>query len=374
MMAQSPHAQDSAVTDAVSRIRALIPIAGEGYPVSTRDGRWQIDPKGTWTAGFWPGQLWLAHLLTGEDGFAAAAAAQCDLLARNHLGDETHDLGMLFYPSLVRGWQITGRDDFRQLALQAAQRLAARFNPAGRFIRAIGAMETTEQDGYVIVDTLMNLPLLSWASRETGERRFGELALAHALTSRERHVRADGSTAQVFNFDASTGAALGAGAHQGISATSCWSRGQAWALHGFAAAYGWSGEPLLLETAHAVAHWWIAHRPRGQVPRWDFDARRGDPLDSSASAIAICGLFALARISGIASYAAYADRALSVLIETCAAHHPAQQGLLLHGTGFKPKGRDIDVSLAYGDYFYLAALLRRSAPATFAKHFDIGSI
>lgn len=362
------------VAEAIGRIDALLREAGGGYPVSTRNGRWQIDPRGTWTAGFWPGQLWLVHLLTGDERFSVAAYAQCRKLVRDRLEDETHDLGMLVYPSFIRGWQITGNANLRHLGLLAAERLTARFNTHGSFIRAIGAMETTEQDGYVIVDTLMNLPLLFWAARETGERKFGEIALGHALTSRDRHVRADGSTAQVFNFDAPSGLPVGPGVHQGLSADSCWSRGQAWAIHGFAAAYGWSREPLLLEAGREVADWWIDRLPSGEVPRWDFEAPAGDPLDSSASAIAICGLFALARVSGIARYAAYADRALSVLIDSCVARDAGQRGLLLHGTGFKPRERDVDVSLAYGDYFYLVALLRRVAPVTFAQQFDIGSI
>jgi unsaturated chondroitin disaccharide hydrolase len=363
---------EGVVNETIERIGAL--GAMEGFPLATQGGRWRMDPAGTWTAGFWPGQLWLAHLLTDDSRFADAALAKCLSLARDHLHDETHDLGMLFYPSLVRGWQITGDAGLRRVAMQAAERLALRFNPAGLFIRAIGPMETTEQNGYVIVDTLMNLPLLFWASRESGEREFADIALAHARTSHRHHVRSDGSTAQVFNFDAVTGAPIAAGVHQGLSPASCWSRGQAWAVHGFAAAYGWTREPDMLEAARSTADWWMAHLPRGEIALWDFDAPRGDPFDSSASAIAICGLFALARASGISSYAAYADRALSALIETCAAREPAEQGLLLHATGFKPKGRDVDVSLAYGDYFFLAALLRRYRPSTFAQHFDIGSI
>ncbi len=371
MRAPEPTWVDRAIAEALPKL-ARLREAAPGFPVSTRDGTWQFSAEGTWTAGFWPGRLWIGALLSGDAEYSEAARHWCTRLAPHLRNRSTHDLGMLFMPSYAAGWRLTGDAALREGALAAAELLASRFNAAGQFIRAIGPIESTEQDGYVIVDTLMNLPLLFWAARETGNGRFAEIAAAHARTSVARHLRPDGSTRQVFNFDAGTGAPIGPGVHQGLSADSCWSRGQAWAISGLAEVYRWTSDTTFLMAALSAARWWLAHCPEGSIPPWDFSAGPEAPRDASAGAIAACGLVELGRLTGSALYADCASGLLRTLWHECTTRDGTGDALLLHATGFLPAGRDSDVSLSYGDYFYLLGLLRLEPSGLYTNRLEIG--
>jgi unsaturated chondroitin disaccharide hydrolase len=314
--------------------------------------------------------LWLAYLLSGEQHFADSARRWCQRLAPQLFRRDTHDLGMLAMPSFVHGWRVTNDEALKFGALSAAEGLLVRFNRQGRFLRALGSEDDAEQRGYVIIDTLMNLPLLFWASDATGDARYRSVAQAHLNTSRARHLRDDGSTWQVFNFDAETAAPLGPSWYQGLSIDSCWSRGQAWAIAGLAAAHSWTGGETVLADAFRVADWWLRQVPTDGVPAWDFSARGDDePRDSSAAAIAACGLLDLAPYDRDAYRRAAHDIART-LHRSYASRSNGEAGILLHGTGVKPRDREVDVSLSYGDYFYVELLLRIAKPEAFATYFS----
>jgi hypothetical protein len=216
----------------------------------------------------------------------------------------------------------------------------------------------------VIVDNLMNLDMLFWAAAHGGDSAWARIAERHALTSARAHVRADGSTAHVALFDPATGALERTVTWQGYADTSVWARGQAWAVHGFTAAYGRTRNSELLVAARRTADWFIAHLPPDAVPYWDFrdPAIPSTVRDASAAAIAASGLYDLARYADARSsdrYRETADRMLASLVSNYLAPLSPQGAILSHSTGAKPAQSEVDVGLVYADYFFVEALLRR---------------
>ena len=329
-----------------------------------------------WTDGFWPGLLWLAHETSGDRSWAGLAKRSRRRFQERLAAHEshTHDMGFLYVPTSVAAYLIAGDAEDREMALAAARSLSARFNPFGRFIRAwnVWSEDTTEEArterrGKAIIDTMMNLNLLWWASRETGDAMFAKIAETHARTTRRLFVREDGSTYHTYNFEPATGRPLAGRRHQGYADESCWSRGQAWAIYGYALAHTWTGNEQFLDTSRMLADYWLEHCPESGVPPWDFDAPEGEPPDSSAAAIAACGLMELARHLGSdrgAAYKVLALRALTTLSTDFLQPEP-YIGLLRGGVSSLPGGRGVGVSLIYGDYFYLEGLLRAAGRERF---------
>jgi unsaturated chondroitin disaccharide hydrolase len=344
------------------------------FPQETRYERWTYIDTGAWVGGFWPGMLWLAWLDTGDDEFRRLAEQAAERLTPRLDDTSTHDLGFLFYPSWVTAWRLTGDERWRDGAIRAAGSMSTRYNAAGRYIRAWGELGTPDRDGRAIIDTMMNLDLLLWAGRETGDSRYTDLAVAHAETTAARFVRADGSTCHTFDFDPVTGAAIGQGTHQGYSETSCWSRGQSWAVYGFTTTYRRTGRSDFLATARTVADYFMAHLPDDGVPFWDFTSPYvpHDVRDSSAGAVAACGLLDLAAATGHQPYADAATRILRGLVDTCLTVKSCRaEAILARATSGRPQERGIEVSLPYGDYYFMEALLRQLRPAELAQAIDL---
>jgi unsaturated chondroitin disaccharide hydrolase len=354
-----------------------VAASGDLFPHVTRDGRWELLPAeagpewhgprwthGNWTAGFWVGCLWLAFLWTGENRYAAAARRWANRLAGRERDDRTHDLGFLFYPSHALGYVLTGDGALRDRALAAADTLAARFVPTGGYIQAWGPRGHPDWVGTSTIDTMMNLPLLWWAARLTGKESYRAVATRHALTTRRSFFRPDGSTYHRVLYDSGTGRVLQTGTFQGFSDESCWSRGQAWALRGYAVAYRETQDERFLRAAEDAAGYFLRRLPDDLVPYWDFDdpAIPEAPRDSSAAAIAADGLLDLSsthpRPEQRDSYRMWAHRLLGALAASCHNRDPDRiDGILLHGCYSRPAGEGIDEALIWGDYFYLHALL-----------------
>ena len=338
---------------------------GDEFPFFTVDGRWETVADGGWVGGFWPGILWLAYERTGDIRYKEWALKWTHLLAPRQHDTGTHDIGVIFYTSYVAGYRITGEKALRDVALTAADSLLRRFNERGGFIQAWGPIGDEKLAGRTIVDTMIVLPLLWWAHDETGEARYYHAAFEHALTTMRVHVRPDGSTAHVAELDPRTGALLRQTTHQGYSDSSCWSRGQAWGIYGFAIAYREAGREDFLETAEKLADYFIAHLPEDYVPYWDFQAPNipHEVKDSSAAAIAASGLLELASLELDGEKAeSYEDAALKILRSLTENYltkgEPSRAGLLLHGCYNKPGGVAVDSSLIWGDYFYVESLTK----------------
>ncbi|MFH9400902.1 glycoside hydrolase family 88 protein [Streptomyces sp. NPDC017638] len=358
---------------AVAKVRAVAPRV-TGFPVGTRFEKWTYSRGGDWVGGFWPGTLWMAYLYSGDDSFRARAVESARNLAPRQSDTSTHDLGFLFYPSWVTAWRLTGDDEWRTGAIRAADSLIRRYNPRGEFIRAWGALTDTANAGRVIMDTMMNLDLLAFASRQTGDGRYLDIAAAHARTARRVFPRPDGSTPHVFDFDPDTGAPLGPATVQGYDASSCWSRGQAWGIYGFTTMYRRTGDTGFRDTARALADYAIAALTPDHVPVWDYRAPQQpyDVKDASAGAIMACGLLDLHAATGRSGYREAALRILTALAETCLTGNSARaEAVVARCTRNRPAEDGVEISLPYADYYFLEGVLRVLRPADVDRAIDL---
>ncbi|MGV9454508.1 glycoside hydrolase family 88 protein [Streptomyces sp. NPDC003635] len=361
---------------AVEKIREVAPRV-TAFPVGTRFEKWVYSQNGDWVGGFWPGSLWMAWLYSGDDDLRARAMESALKLAPRRLDTTTHDLGFLFYPSWVTAWRLTGDDTWRTGALTAADTLIKRYNPRGRFIRAWGALDDPRNAGRVIIDTMMNLDLLAFASGQTGDAKYLDIAVEHAKTSRRVFPRPDGSTPHVYDFDPATGAPLGPGTVQGYSPTSCWSRGQAWGLYGFTTIHRRTGNPEFLATARKLADYALGALTPDHVPVWDYRAPQQphDIKDASAGAIMACGLLDLAAVTGGQDYRTAALRLLTALSLTCLTENSSRaEAVVARCTRNRPAEDGVEISLPYADYYLLEGILRVLRPGDVDRAIDLSSV
>ncbi|MDR1807027.1 MAG: glycoside hydrolase family 88 protein [Propionibacteriaceae bacterium] len=362
---------------ALTTIRATL---GRPFPDDcTVAGRYPVRPAACgqppgsnlgWTTGFRTGELWLAYEATGEPEFRAAAARDVTSFAdriERGIDTDTHDLGFLYTLSCVAADHLAGDPAARAAALRAAATLRGRIiEPAG-IVQAWGYLDDPAQRGRTIVDSLMNMPLFRWAAAELGDGAYAAAADRHVAQLRDHILRPDDTTFHTFWWDPATGAPLRGTTQQGFSDDSCWARGQAWGVYGFTLDYAWTGQPASLTAARRCADYYLAHLPADHVPYWDlvFADGSGAPRDSSAAAIAACGLLELARwVTGADRdrYQVAAAAAVQSLADGYAADPATSDALLLHGVYDLPKGVGVDEANLWGDYFYLEALTRLATP------------
>ena len=368
-----------AIIAAADQVAANASYFGLAYPGDcTVEGVYKLRPAtnklpaGTnlgWTTGFVPGVAWAAWQLTGAAGLRDAALAHVASFAARaqyRIDVETHDLGFLYTLSSVTAWQLGGCVPARTAALEAADLLVQRVvEPAG-IIQAWGGCDDPVQRGRTIIDSLMNMSLLCWAA-DQGGAVYREVARRHVGQLRDHMIRPDGSTFHTFYWDPVSGAPLYGGTQQGHANGSCWARGQAWGVLGFALAYRHLGDPSFLDASRRCADYLLRHLPGDGVPVWDLSFGEGDgqPRDSSAAAIAVCGLLELAGQLGAgdaaAEYRAAAEKTMEALMTGYVPAEAVPQGpLLLHGVYDLPQGNGVDEGSLWGDYFYMEALLRLS--------------
>lgn len=348
-------------------------LEGTGeFPHVTDGGRWRTWradvfagwdgdrwSHGNWTCGFWIGLLWLALHRTGDPQFEKWARSAGELVTPRNRDFNTHDIGFVFYPSFAVGSRLTGDPTLRDVALVAAETLSARFNSRGGYLQAWGPLDHPLARRSTAIDTMMNLPLLWWASRETGDGRYAEMARRHAETSRKHYLRPDGSTYHTYTFDPDTGAGLEGGTYQGASPDSTWSRGATWGIYGWTLAYKEHGRLEFLVAAERAAAYYLEHLPADLVPPWDFsDPDPAAPRDSSASAICAGALLELGEIHPAEERRGYYRRVgeemLSSLVRSYTARgHSGEEGLLLHSVYSKPHNDGVDSSVMWGDWFFL---------------------
>lgn len=321
-----------------------------------------------WTTGFWTGMIWLAYELTGDDKYRAAAEIHVDSFRdriERNIDCDTHDLGFLYTLSCVAAFKLTGNRKAEQTALLAADRLMTRYFPKAGIIQAHGDLNDPRLRGRMIIDGLMNLPLLYWAAEATGRPVYREAAETHARQTMRYIVREDASTYHTYYFDVESGEPRYGDTLQGYSDDSCWSRGQAWGIYGFTLSYVYTGERRFLETAMKLADYFLNRLPGDRVVYWDliFTDDSGEEKDSSASAIAVCGLLEMARrLPEGEERSYYRNAALSILGSLIDGYatigNDQSNALLLHSVNFKKAGRGVDEACLWGDYFYLEALVR----------------
>lgn len=349
--------------DDTSVNNVFLPRKRAGYPDGANTG---------WTTGFWPGMLWLAYECTGDEKYRRVAEIQmqnfADRMAKK-VDVDHHDLGFLYTLTAVAPYRLTGNPAARDLGIEAAKTLMNRYWEKPGIIQAWGRMDDPEQKGRTIVDSLMNLPLLFWASEATGDTKFAEAAARHASQLQKYFVRPDYTTYHTYYFDTETGEPKFGKTHQGAADESCWARGQAWAIYGFVLSYVYTKNAAYLETATRLADYFISHIPSDGVVYWDlaFGDGDGEEKDSSASAIAACGFLEIAKWlpegEQKQKYYESAVRTVEALATQYATTNlPESNALILHGVYSKPGGAGVDEANLWGDYYYLEALMRLSRP------------
>lgn len=353
---------------AADKIATVSQRIGSGFPHACIGGRYDRTPPSAWTSGFWPGLLWLIYREGGEPRFRqlAEACEQAQDAALDEFVGLHHDVGFMWCLSAVANYKLTGNARSRTRALKAANLLAGRFNIRGKFIRAWNDKVwkgETNNEGWAIIDCMMNISLLFWASKETGDPRFRHIAMDHADTVLREFIRPDGSVRHIVCFDADSGQRTGALGGQGYSADSAWARGAAWAIYGMVICYAYTDEERYLHGSQRVAHFFLANLPEDAVPYWDFrlPELEGAPRDSSAAAIAASGLLLLQQqLSSVegAMYGRGAARIMQSLNRNYTSYGPEDEAIVRHATGSYPTGKNIDVPLIYADYFYVEALSR----------------
>ncbi|MDF9828360.1 unsaturated chondroitin disaccharide hydrolase [Ereboglobus sp. PH5-5] len=321
-----------------------------------------------WTSGFFPGSLWLLHEYTGDAKWRDAAREYTARLESIKDYKGTHDLGFMIGCSYGNGLRLTNDASYRDIMLKGAESLASRFNPCAGVIRSW-------DHGYwtfpVIIDNMMNLEFLFWASRESGNPRYREIAISHAQTTLANHFREDGSSYHVVDYDPGTGKVLFRHTKQGYAHWSPWARGQAWGLYGFTMMYRETRNPAYLEQAQRIALFILHHNrlPKDKIPYWDFDAPDipNAPRDASAAAIIASALIELSDYTTDAKFSKwYLDTARKQLLSLSSPAYRAKVGenggfILMHSVGHLPGNSEIDVPLNYADYYFLEALLRYRA-------------
>ena len=332
-----------------------------------------------WTNGFWAGLLWQLFCRTGEERFLEEARREEEAMDACflHYYGLHHDVGFMWMPMAVADWRLTKNPDSLRRGLLAAQLLAGRFNPAGRFIRAWNEVGDEDTRGWAIIDCMINLSLLYWASEQTSDPRFREIAQAHADTAAQNFIRPDGSACHIVEFDPVSGRKIRALAGQGCSETSAWTRGQAWAIYGFSISYRHTGKRLYLETAMKTADFFVAHIPEsGLIPVDFLQPQSVDYEDSCGAAAAASGLLELAgQIAGPAGDEAGGNRGDEMLLDKARAYTSAAFRILRSLAEKRADWSDScdavlthcspayradshNMTMIYADYYFFEALLK----------------
>ncbi len=327
-----------------------------------------------WTTGFWTGQIWLAYEMTGDECFKNSAEKHVDSFLQriiNRVDVNNHDMGFLYSLSCVSAYKLTGNENGKKAAVLAADNLASRYRDIGKFLQAWGSIDDPAEYR-LIIDCLLNLPLLYWASEATGDKSYADKAYNHIQTAMKCIVRPDNSTYHTYFLDTKTGEPTEGVTRQGNRNDSAWARGQAWGIYGSALSYKYIKNPEYIELYRRVTDYFIDNLPENLVPYWDFDFTTGsdEPWDSSASAIAVCGMLEMAKnlpSEEAEKYVVCARKLMKALKTHCENNEKiVGAGILKHGvyarsSEFNPcNNRGVDEYNTWGDYFYLEALVRLS--------------
>lgn len=333
-----------------------------------------IDPSGSlhlvvsrdWTSGFFPGELWYMYEYTQDDFWRKKAHKQTVLLEREKQNGGTHDMGFKMYCSYGNAYRLTGDTYYKDVLLESAYTLTTRYKKAVGVIRSWDH-NREKWECPVIIDNMMNLELLFWAFKTSGDSVFYDVAVNHARTTMKNHFRDDYSSYHVVDYDTITGSVVHKHTHQGYSHESAWSRGQAWGLYGYTLCYRETGLPEFLEQAGHIANYIFSHSnlPDDLIPYWDFNAPGipDEPRDVSAATITASALYELSQYDPIKKqdYLNKANKIMENLTNQYWATAEKDRGfLLLHSTGSKMSDSEVDVPIVYADYYYLEALLRKA--------------
>ena len=393
---------DMALQFCIKQIGTILPEFTDKFqPAYSINNFYSPSENDDWTNGFWSGEIWLAYeyllrkpefdveLFNGEiisskkllgklkDAALIQVDSFYDRIEKKYKVDH-HDMGFLYSPSCVAAYKLTGSQKAREAAIMAADQLITRFHEVGEFIQAWGAMD--EEGNYrLIIDCLLNLPLLFWTTIETGDKKYKDIALKHINTALSNVIREDYSTWHTFFFDMKTGKPHHGATCQGYKDASAWARGQAWGIYGLAIGYRYTKKEEYIDLFKKVTDFFLRALPDDMVPYWDLEfanwseeelKENPQPRDSSSASIAACGMLEMARFldeEDAEKYINIAGKIMDSVYENYAVKDTkTSNGLVLHSTysNHSPYNTcnhyGVDECNSWGDYFYMEALTRLS--------------
>lgn len=327
-------------------------------------GKYEFSNSAWWCSGFYPGTLLYLYEQTKDNSLLSEANRILKVLEKEKLNTSTHDLGFMMYCSFGNALLIDPKPEYKEILISSARSLATRFNPT---VGCIKSWDGRKNEYLVIIDNMMNLELLFWATRTTGDSSFYKIAVTHANTTIKNHFRADNSSYHVINYNSETGAVLQKKTAQGFADESAWARGQAWGLYGYTVMYRETKDKKYLEQANKIAKFILNHPnlPADKIPYWDFNAPDipNALRDVSAAPIIASALLELKTYVSETEANEYTAVAEIILRSLSAPVYKAAAGtnggfILQHGVGHIPQKTEVDVPLTYADYYFIEAMKR----------------
>jgi unsaturated chondroitin disaccharide hydrolase len=327
-------------------------------------GKYEFSGSGWWCSGFYPGTLLYLYEQTKDKSLLNESNRILHILEKEKHNTSTHDLGFMMYCSFGNALQISPKPAYKEILITSAKSLASRFNPA---VGCIKSWDGKKNEYLVIIDNMMNLELLFWATKATGDSTFYKIAVAHANTTMKNHFRADYSSYHVVNYNSQTGAVLQKKTAQGFADESAWARGQAWGLYGYTLMFRETKDKKYLEQANHIAQFILNHPnlPTDKIPYWDFNAPDIPKAlrDASAASVIASALLELKSYVSKTEADKYVSVAETILHSLSSPVYKAAAGtnggfILQHGVGHIPQKTEVDVPLTYADYYFVEALKR----------------
>jgi unsaturated chondroitin disaccharide hydrolase len=341
-------------------------LEGARFPKTfvPKTGKLETSDSGWWCSGFYPGTLLALYAQTKDEVLLTEADRMLALLEKEQYNKTTHDLGFMMYCSFGNALQINPKPAYKEILINSAKSLSTRFDPK---VGCIKSWDGKKNDFLVIIDNMMNLELLFWATRETGDSSYYKIAVTHANTTLKNHFRKDYSSYHVVNYNPETGAVQKKHTAQGYADESAWARGQAWGLYGYTVMYRETQDKKYLDQANHIAAFILHHPnlPKDKIPYWDFNAPNipNALRDVSAGAVMASALFELSQYATQKEAKVYfrtAEQMLQSLTKAPYQSLPGTNGgfILQHSVGHIPQGTEVDVPLTYADYYYVEAMKR----------------
>ena len=359
----------AAMDRVADQVRCNMEYLGTRFPSSaTRNQTYGVIDNIEWTDGFWTGLLWLCYEYTGDDAFKNLALKNVDSFlnrVEKRIELDHHDLGFLYSLSCVAGYKLTGSAEGRKAGLLAADKLMERFQEKGGFIQAWG--ELGARDNYrLIIDCLLNIPLLHWAFLETGNPVYRNAAVRHYEAACNNVIRDDASAYHTFYFDPGTGEPLKGVTRQGYSDDSAWARGQAWGIYGIPLNYRYVKDDSAFNLFKGMTNYFLNRLPEDEVCYWDliFTDGSNQSRDSSAAAIGVCGIHEMLKyLPEVESDKNTYRHAMHCILRSLIERYTAPEikpgnPVLLHGVYSWHSGKGVDEGNIWGDYYYMEALMR----------------
>ena len=347
-----------------------IPASGDTViPRNVNKGstQWRYVSYQDWTSGFWPGILWYLYEATKDEKWKIEADRFTRILnPLSQMPAIDHDLGFMIFNSFGNGYRLTGNDEYKAVVLRTADILATLYNPkVGTILswpRPVPNMEWPQHN--TIMDNMINLEMLFWASKNGGSQKLYDIAVKHAETTMKNQFRPDYTSYHVVVYDRDTGRKIKAVTHQGYADETMWARGQSWAIYGYTMTYRETRKPEFLDFAQKVTDVYLERLPEDLIPYWDFSAPGipNEPKDASAAAVTASALLELSTLvpdkTKAHLYFEKAEKMLAALSSDRYLSKDKNSAFLLHSTGHKPNSSEVDASIIYADYYYIEALLR----------------